>query len=81
VLHGEADTLLDLYSRQRRHAAVEYVQAHTIANKRLLEERDPSVRRRNLDDLRRLAEDPVRARQYMRRAALIESLKSAAAVT
>lgn len=81
VLHGEDETLLDLYGRQRRHAAVEYVQAQTIANKRLLEERDPSVRQRNLDDLRRLAGDPVRARQYMRRAALIESLKSAAAVT
>jgi 3-(3-hydroxy-phenyl)propionate hydroxylase len=81
VLRGEAETLLDLYSRQRHHAAVEYVQAQTIANKRLLEERDPSVRRRYLDGLRRLAEDPVRARQYMRRAALIESLQSAAAVT
>lgn len=80
VLDGEDKALLDIYSRQRRHAAVEYVQAQTIANKRLLEERDPSVRQRNLDDLRRLAEDPVRSRQYMRRAALIESLKSAAAV-
>src|SRR5947199_654684 len=34
VVHGEAgDALLDLYSRQRRHAAVKYVQAQTIANK------------------------------------------------
>jgi 3-(3-hydroxy-phenyl)propionate hydroxylase len=42
VMHGEAgDELLDLYSRQRRHAAVNYVQAQTIANKRLMEERDP----------------------------------------
>ncbi len=42
VIHGEAgDELLDLYSRQRRHAAVKYVQAQTIANKRLMEERDP----------------------------------------
>jgi 3-(3-hydroxy-phenyl)propionate hydroxylase len=80
VLHGEDEALLDLYSRQRRHAAVEYVQAQTIANKRLLEERDPSVRQRNLDELRRVAEDQVRARQYMRRAALIESLESADAV-
>ena len=47
VIHGEAaDDLLDLYSRQRRHAAVKYVQAQTIANKRLMEERDPAVRRR-----------------------------------
>ena len=45
VIHGEAgDELLDLYSRQRRHAAVKYVQAQTIANKRLMEERDPAVR-------------------------------------
>ena len=47
VIHGEAgDELLDLYSRQRRHAAVKYVQAQTIANKRLMEERDPAVRKR-----------------------------------
>jgi 3-(3-hydroxy-phenyl)propionate hydroxylase len=81
VLRGEAESLLDLYSRQRRHAAVEYVQAQTIANKRLLEERDPAVRRHNLDGLRRLAEDKIRARSYMRRAALIESLDSADRVT
>ena len=49
VIHGEAgDELLDLYSRQRRHAAVKYVQAQTIANKRLMEERDPAVRAQEL---------------------------------
>ena len=42
----KGDELLDLYSRQRRHAAVKYVQAQTIANKRLMEERDPAVRKR-----------------------------------
>ena len=80
--HGEADgTLLDLYSRQRRHAAVAYVQAQTIANKKLMEERDPRVRAANLDELRRTAEDPAAARSYMRRAALRDSLDSANAVT
>ena len=59
VIHGEAgDELLDLYSRQRRHAAVKYVQAQTIANKRLMEERDPAVRKTNFDELRRTAENP-----------------------
>ena len=53
VIHGEAgDELLDLYSRQRRHAAVKYVQAQTIANKRLMEERDPAVRKKNFEELR-----------------------------
>ncbi len=59
VWHGEADeTSLDLYSRQRRHAAVEYVQAQTIANKKMMEERDPQARAASLDELRRTAEDP-----------------------
>jgi len=82
VIHGEAaDDLLDLYSRQRRHAAVKYVQAQTIANKRLMEERDPQVRKRNFDELRRTAENPGSARAYMRRAALLDSLRDAAAVS
>ena len=82
VIHGEAgDELLDLYSRQRRHAAVKYVQAQTIANKRLMEERDPAVRQTNFDELRRTAENPETAKAYMRRAALFDSLRDAAAVT
>jgi 3-(3-hydroxy-phenyl)propionate hydroxylase len=82
VLHGEADDdLLDLYSRQRRHAAVKYVQQQTIANKRLMEERDPKVRTKNFDELRRIAENPDASRKYMRRAALLDSLNEANAVT
>lgn len=82
VIHHEAgEDLLDLYSRQRRHAAVKYIQAQTIANKRLLEERDPDVRRQNLDGLRRTAGNLDSARAYMRRAALFDSLQDAAAIT
>ena len=82
VIHGEADdALLDLYSRQRHHAAVKYVQAQTIANKRLMEERDPAVRQKNFDELRKTADNLDTARAYMRRAALFDSLKDAASVT
>jgi 3-(3-hydroxy-phenyl)propionate hydroxylase len=82
VVRGEADDgLLDLYSRQRRHAAVQYVQAQTIANKKLMEERDPAARAARFDELRRTAEDPVASKAYMRRAALLDSLATAAAVT
>ncbi len=82
VMHGEAgEELLDLYDRQRRHAAVEHVQAQTIANKHLMEERDPAVRAAKFEELRRIADDPQASRQYMRRAALLDSLQSAAAVS
>jgi 3-(3-hydroxy-phenyl)propionate hydroxylase len=81
VVHGTSgEEVLDLYSRQRRHAALAYVQAQTISNKKMMEERDPAVRAKNLDELKRTSEDPERAKAYMRRASLLESLSSAAAV-
>ena len=81
VMHREAgEDLLDRYDRQRRHAAVAYVQAQTIANKRLMEERDPVVRAKNFDQLHRTAEDAQASRRYMRRAALLDSLNEANAV-
>ena len=78
VLRGEAgEDVLDRYERQRRHVAVQHTQAQTIRNKRLLAEKDPAVRRRSQDELRRIAEDPARARAFLLRASLIESLREA----
>ena len=82
VWRGEADpALLDLYTRQRHKAAADFTQAQTIANKKQLEERDPEQRKLRLDELRRLGDDRAASRAYMRRAQLIESLETAAAVT
>jgi 3-(3-hydroxy-phenyl)propionate hydroxylase len=78
IVRGEADEAeLDRYERQRRHVAVRHTQAQTIRNKRLLEERDPAVRARNHDELRRQAENPVLARKFLLRTALFESLREA----
>jgi len=81
IARKEADDgVLDRYERQRRHVAVAHTQAQTIRNKRLLAERDPAVRARNHDELRRNAEDPVLARKFLLRTALFESLKEAEAI-
>jgi 3-(3-hydroxy-phenyl)propionate hydroxylase len=81
IARKEADDgVLDRYERQRRHVAVAHTQAETIRNKRLLAERDPAVRARNHDELRRNAEDPVLARKFLLRTALFESLKEAEAI-
>ncbi len=78
VLRREArEAELDRYDRQRREIAIKHTQAQTMRNKRLLEERDPSVRRRNHDELRRAAEDPILARKFLMRASLLESLRDA----
>ena len=78
ILHGEAEeTELDRYERQRRQIAVRHTQAQTIRNKRLLEERDPAVRARNHEELRRTAEDAALARKFLLRTSLIDSLREA----
>ncbi len=78
IFHGEADDdVLDRYERQRRHVAVKHTQADTIRNKRLLAEKDPAVRKKNHDDLRRTAEDPKLARAFLLRSSLIDSIREA----
>jgi 3-(3-hydroxy-phenyl)propionate hydroxylase len=78
ILRREADdAVLDRYERQRRHVALRHTQAQTIRNKRLLAEKDPAVRRKNHDELRRTAEDPKLARAFLLRSSLIESLREA----
>lgn len=81
LVNSDNDELLDLYSRQRRHAAVKYVQAQTIANKKMLEEKDEASRQKRFDELRRIASSPDTAKAYMRRASLIESLATANEIT
>jgi 3-(3-hydroxy-phenyl)propionate hydroxylase len=78
VLRGElGEDALDRYERQRRHVALQHTQAQTIRNKKLLAEKDPAVRARNHDELRRTAEDPKLARAFLLRSSLIESLREA----
>ena len=78
ILRGKADAdILDRYERQRRHVALQHTQAQTMRNKRLLTEKDPTVRRKNHDELRRTAEDPKLARAFLLRSSLIESLREA----
>ena len=78
ILRKEAgDDVLDRYERQRRHVALQHTQAQTIRNKRLLAEKDPAVRAKNNDELRRTAEDPKLARAFLLRSSLIQSLREA----
>jgi 3-(3-hydroxy-phenyl)propionate hydroxylase len=75
---GEADDdLLELYVRQRRSAAIEQVQAMSIRNKRLLEERDPDVQRGRLTELIAIASDAARARTYLLESSMIAGLRRA----
>ena len=74
---ADPEPLLARYDRQRRLTAIEYVQAQSIANKRTLEERDPTVRAANLENLRRTAADPALHREFVLRSSLIAMWRKA----
>jgi len=66
---------LDGYEARRRPEAIHAINAITERNKKLLEERDPEVRRRNLQRMREIAADPKLAYEYMLEASMIASLR------
>jgi len=81
VIDGASEELLGLYSRQRHKAQMDGVQATSIANKKLMEAKDPAIRQQQLDAVRDNAEDPVKARAYCLNAGLFTSLDKASTVT
>jgi len=73
---GHADvSALDGYEPQRRPEAINAIHAITARNKKLLEERDPQVRARNLDEMRRTAGDPELSYRYLLDSSMISSLR------
>lgn len=76
VWHGrEPASVLDGYEAQRRPEAIHAINAITERNKKLLEERDPEVRRRNLERMRAIGADPALAYDYLLEASMIKSLR------
>ncbi|HTM60597.1 MAG TPA: FAD-dependent monooxygenase [Burkholderiales bacterium] len=66
---------LDEYERVRRPLNIEYVQEQTIANKKRLEEREPAARQKRFDELKRMADDPLKHKGFLMRASLLETWK------
>ena len=71
------EELFDRYTRRRRTLNVEFVQEQTILNKKRLEERDPKARQARFDELRAIAEDPIKQREFLLRTSLIASVRKA----
>ena len=75
--NGASEDLLDLYDRQRRSVANEFLQKMTIDNKKSLEETNEVALRKRQAYLKETAADPEKARQHLMRTAMFEGLKSA----
>ena len=73
-------SLLSLYDRQRRPMAEKYVQAQSIQNKRLLQETDPEIREKRLNELSETAKNKASHRAYLLRASLVQMMEEANAI-
>jgi 3-(3-hydroxy-phenyl)propionate hydroxylase len=77
VNHHHDESLLDRYERQRRTIAIEYINASTARNKKMLEERDPVARLKSQQELRAIAENPESAKLYLRKTSMLDALERA----
>ena len=75
-----SEALLDRYTRRRRTMNIEFVQEQTIINKKRLEERDPKARQARFDELRAIAEDPQKHKEFLLRTSLIASVRKAQSI-
>ncbi len=76
VWHGTSgEDAVAGYEPQRKPAAVDAINAITQRNKRLLEERDPEVRERNLREWAAIAADRDRTYRHLLDASMIASLR------
>ena len=79
--NNASEDLLDLYERQRRTVASEYLQAQTIENKKNLERKNQADREQFFDELRDIVSDEKKQRKYLRRVAMIEGVERATAIS
>jgi hypothetical protein len=82
VWRDEADdSVLDVYDFQRRTTTHEFTQAQTIANKKRLEAKDPESRAKNLQELRAIAANPERAREFLMGTSMISAVRRASTLS
>ena len=82
ISRGEADdSALSIYDVQRRTTTHEFTQAQTIANKKRLEAKDAKTRETNLIELKKMAENPERAKQFMMGTSMLSAVRRAATLS
>ncbi|WP_372865170.1 FAD-dependent oxidoreductase [Spongiibacter sp.] len=82
IVQGGADIASEfaLYDRQRRQLAVDFVQKHTIENKKLMESSDPDIQKKRQAMLMETAADPVKAKAFLMERAMINCVRESLAV-
>ena len=77
---GASEDLLDVYDRQRRAIATEFIQKQTIQNKERMESLDPDAQRKRQAEFMQIAADPERARDFLLGTSMINAWRDSLAL-
>ena len=77
---GASEDLLDVYDRQRRTIATEFIQKQTIENKKRMEALDPDAQRKRQAEFMQIAADPERARDFLLGTSMINAWRDSLAL-
>ena len=77
---GASEDLLDVYDRQRRTIATEFIQKQTIENKKRMEALDPDAQRKRQAEFMQIAADPERAREFLLGTSMINAWRDSLAL-
>src|SRR5215470_12276199 len=80
IQYGASESLLDLYDRQRRTVAYDYLQRQTTENKKNIEQKDARERAKFYDELRAIAADREKLRAYLLQVAMIDGVRHSQAI-
>ena len=77
---GGDDSLLDIYTRQRRLVAESAILRQADLNRSRMAQKNPDARARALADLQATTADPEKARDYLLKSSMIAGLQMAASI-
>jgi 3-(3-hydroxy-phenyl)propionate hydroxylase len=77
---ADAGAELDRFDRQRRTVMHNFIQAQTIRNKQMIEQKEPEAQNQHYDEMRAINRDPARRRDYLYTQAMFKSLDDARAI-
>ena len=80
VWHGADPSVFDLYTRQRKAIATEYVHRLSDANHHRMRERDPAKRREIMDNFKRITSDPRLMKDYLMESSMINAVRHAESI-
>ncbi len=72
---ADADYELSLYDKQRRGICVDFIQAHTKRNKKLMESADKNIQEARQKEFMKAASDKSLSKQFLMRSSMVDCLR------